>query len=108
MAGNIGFAIEMDVSSRGESFHISGNQQRLVLSFSSIRSAVRLLRSNPAKRLKLHSILHRTSFETEIAGIRIAVSGHEIKSDLVATILGLSSTRFDLGNLWRAAFCQRN
>jgi hypothetical protein len=105
MPGNIGFAIEMDVSSRGESFHISGNQQLVLLSFSSIRSAVRLLRSNPAKRLKQHSILHRTSFETEIAGIRIAVSGHEIKPDLIARILGLRSTRFDLANLLRATFC---
>lgn len=103
MAGNIGFAIEMDVSTRGESFHIRGDQHRLVVRFSSLRAAVRAFRSFPTRWFERHSRIRSTLLEIEISGFKIAVTGQEITPDLMARLLGLRSTRFDLWNLLRTA-----
>ena len=43
MMSYIGFAIEMDVVANGEAFSMSGDQERLVVSFPSIRTARRIL-----------------------------------------------------------------
>lgn len=79
MSGNVGFAINMDGSTRGESFHIRGDQHRLVASFSSLRAALRVFRSYPTTGFEHRFVLQSTLLETEISGLKIAVTGQEIK-----------------------------
>lgn len=106
---NFGFAIEMEVSTNGESFQINGDQQKLILSFPSLRAALRILRSNSVERLTathpLGHLLHQTLVETQISGRQIATTGREIRSDLLAEFLGLKSTRLNIANLFRALLC---
>ena len=108
MMSHIGFAIEMDVVANGESFSISGDQERLVVNFPSISTARRILpliradsfkAAFPGKRLPPETVI-----ETRVSGRTIALSGSQIKSSAIAGILGFPGTRILFMNLLRSIF----
>ena len=108
MLSKIGFAIEMEVVANGEPFSIRGDQERIVVSFPSIRTARRLLpliRNNSFKKaFPDEGVSLETVIETRVSGRTIALSGHRIKSSTFAGILGLPKTRFLFMNLLRTLF----
>ena len=108
MFSQIGFAIDMEIVANGESFFVRGDDQRVVMSFSSVGAARRIL----ASTLKDHgkTVLQAaqlpvdTVFESRVSDRTIALSGRGIRSSLLARILGIPGTRFFLVDLLRCLF----
>ena len=105
MLSQIGFAIDMEVVADGESFFVRGDDQRVVLSFSSLGAARRILASSLNDHgksfLQTAQLPVDTVFESRVSGRTIALSGRGIRSSLFARILGIPGTRFFIVNLLR-------
>ncbi len=105
MLSQIGFAIDMEVVANGESFFVRGDDQRVVLSFSSLAAARRILASalndHGKSFLQTAHLPVDTVFESRVSGRTIALSGRGIRSSLFARILGIPGTRLFIVNLLR-------
>ena len=108
MFSKLGFAIDMEVVANGESFFVRGDDQRVVISFPSIGAARRVLASalndHGNTFFQTEQLPVSTVFESRVAGRTIALSGRELRSSLLARMLGIPGTRFFLVDLLRCVF----
>lgn len=108
MFSKIGFAIDIEVVTNGESFFVRGDDQRVVISFPSIGAARRILESalkdHGKNLLDSAQFPFETVFESRVSGRTIALSGRGFRSSLLARILGIPGTRLSLVGLLRCVF----
>ena len=111
MSNQIGFAAELDVTTRGGSFSIRGNEQRIDVTFSSLRTMIHVLRVVRGNRLLcdvVSPIPPSCFIETRIAGRSVAVTGPGLSANLLARLLGAESTRVNVRGLIASLFSSAN
>ena len=99
MHSQIGFAAELEVTTRGGSFFICGDEKRIVVTFSSLRTMIhvlRIVRGNRILRGFVSQDFLYSFIETRISGHSIAISGPGLRANLLARLFGAKSTRVNL------------